>query len=304
MHELLLHCLPPLPTADPICSNDADDVDDAVEDKDGGADTNENDALRRPAYVHRLDQPTYGLLIVARTGSTARFLSRVFEERAESLVKRYRAIIHGHIEGEAGKASFVRSPQSGKECLTEYRIHQLRRHMASIGHPIVGDTRYGSSSSSTDDARISRSCCLFDTNRNRNRTPDAHPSPQQNCSSQPVIAMAMAMATPRPPGEGSSSSPPLLPLMLAAVEVVFPHPESIRDPQFCAKQTQIPNDKRPGRDADADAAVANRSGMDSTENYVLAEDSEHSFDASNGTLRVKIGMPEAMERIAASCSCN
>jgi len=124
--------------------------------------------------VHRLDMATSGLLLFARGAEMQRRLSQMFRER--EIQKRYVAVVAGRVELAAGevdlplicdwpnrprqKADFA----TGKPSLTRYRLlahdtstdntrmelepitgrtHQLRVHMAAIGHPILGDALYG-----------------------------------------------------------------------------------------------------------------------------------------------------------------
>ncbi len=121
--------------------------------------------------VHRLDMATSGLMVFARGEAMQRELSRMFRER--EVTKRYVALVAGVLENEVGEIDFpliVDWPNrpkskvdhdSGKPSLTRYRLlgiedgdsrvelepltgrtHQLRLHLASIGHPIIGDTLY------------------------------------------------------------------------------------------------------------------------------------------------------------------
>ena len=118
-------------------------------------------ALPRPAPVHRLDARTSGLLAVARTATAAASLGRQFQAR--EVHKRYRALLIGRLDGEG----VVEIEVEGRHALTRYaavehtrsprsdwlttvdlfpvtgRTHQLRRHMAHVGHPVLGDGRYG-----------------------------------------------------------------------------------------------------------------------------------------------------------------
>lgn len=119
------------------------------------------DALPWPRPVHRLDYSTSGLLVVAKTSSAQVFLGKAFEERTVS--KRYCAIVSGTLHS-SGR---VDQPINGQPAQSEYKVgttvpslrsehltqvalfpitgrtHQLRIHMAAIGHPIVGDQKYG-----------------------------------------------------------------------------------------------------------------------------------------------------------------
>ncbi len=123
--------------------------------------SSEYDALRRPLPVHRLDSPTCGLLLAAKTARAMVGLGRQFEER--SVEKRYRAVVIGRLDGEG----LIDAPVDGREAVTMYRAvrhasslrsgsltlldlwpqtgrtHQLRRHLALAGFPILGDAAYG-----------------------------------------------------------------------------------------------------------------------------------------------------------------
>lgn len=121
--------------------------------------------------VHRLDMATSGLMVFARGEAIQRELSRMFRER--EVTKRYVALVAGVLENEVGEidlplmVDWPNRPkskvdhESGKPSLTRYRLlgiedrdsrvelepitgrtHQLRLHLASIGHPIIGDTLY------------------------------------------------------------------------------------------------------------------------------------------------------------------
>ena len=128
----------------------------------------------RPRLVHRLDKDTSGILLVARTAGSAAFFSKRFSGRSAkkiywALVVGVPDIYEGTIEaplakqpGTGGEKMHV-DMEEGQPAKTVYRVveragnaaawvelqpftgrtHQLRVHMAAIGHPIVGDGKYG-----------------------------------------------------------------------------------------------------------------------------------------------------------------
>jgi len=128
---------------------------------------------RRPGIVHRLDKDTSGLVVAAKTDLAHRSLAAQFAQH--SIDRAYKAICwglpmprSGSISGRVGRSSSDRKKMAvvsrgGREALTRYRTervfgeraalvecrlatgrtHQIRVHMASIGHPLVGDRTYG-----------------------------------------------------------------------------------------------------------------------------------------------------------------
>ncbi len=125
----------------------------------------------RPGIVHRIDKDTSGLLVVAKTDAAHLGLSAQLE--AHSMEREYRAVVHGRMRESEGviDAPLARHPvhrkkmavvPGGRRAVTHYRVleqfprfcylscrletgrtHQIRVHMASIGHPLAGDPLYG-----------------------------------------------------------------------------------------------------------------------------------------------------------------
>lgn len=128
--------------------------------------------LLRPGIVHRLDKDTSGLIMVAKNDDAHLELARQLKDRQVN--RRYLALVHGRVHGETGliDAPIGRDPRdrqkmavvqkNSRYAVTRYRVitrfndytylelkletgrtHQIRVHMSYIGHPVVGDMKYG-----------------------------------------------------------------------------------------------------------------------------------------------------------------
>jgi len=129
--------------------------------------------VSRPGLVHRLDKDTSGLLVLAKTALAHAALVAQFQ--AHEITKQYQALVwgrlperEGEIDREVGRHPTARQkmsvhPRRGKRAVTSWRVrqefpgplslvelipqtgrtHQLRVHMASEGHPVLGDATYG-----------------------------------------------------------------------------------------------------------------------------------------------------------------
>ncbi len=125
----------------------------------------------RPGIVHRLDKDTSGLMLVAKNDAAHAFLSQELADR--KMEKHYRAVVFGKMKEDSGviEAPIARSKtdrkkmavdKEGRYALTEWKLmeqgadralldvhiitgrtHQIRVHMHSIGHPVLGDVIYG-----------------------------------------------------------------------------------------------------------------------------------------------------------------
>ena len=125
-----------------------------------------------PGIVHRIDMDTTGVLIVCKTDKAHNAIAE--QLKVHSITRKYYAIVHGVLKADTGtvNAPIGRHPvdrkkmsineKNGKEAVTHYRVlqrfrrftfvecqletgrtHQIRVHMASIGHPLLGDQVYG-----------------------------------------------------------------------------------------------------------------------------------------------------------------
>ena len=136
--------------------------------------------VKRPGIVHRLDKDTTGLMVVAKTDTAHRALSKQFAEKADGPLKRgYMALVwgvpdrpRGTVDAPLGRHAHARDKQTvrrgGRPAVTHWQVlerflgpdgkpvasllactletgrtHQIRVHLAHMGHPILGDSTYG-----------------------------------------------------------------------------------------------------------------------------------------------------------------
>lgn len=128
--------------------------------------------VMRPGIVHRIDMDTTGVLIVCKNDKAHNAIAE--QLKVHSITRKYYAIVHGVLKADTGtvNAPIGRHPvdrkkmsineKNGKEAVTHYQVlrrfrrftfvecqletgrtHQIRVHMASIGHPLLGDQVYG-----------------------------------------------------------------------------------------------------------------------------------------------------------------
>lgn len=126
----------------------------------------------RPGIVHRIDRDTTGVLIVCKNDQAHNCLAEQLKEH--TVTRRYRAVVWGNLKKDEGtvdapigrhptdRKKMAVAPSGGREAVTHYRVlerfgnytyiecrletgrtHQIRVHMTSIGHPLLGDEVYG-----------------------------------------------------------------------------------------------------------------------------------------------------------------
>ncbi len=130
--------------------------------------------VARPGIVHRIDRDTTGLLVVCKTDAAHQSLAKQLEEH--SITRKYYAIVTGNLKEDGtvdapigrhptDRKKMSVQPKTGRRAVTHYRVlehlqngcytfiecrletgrtHQIRVHMASLHHPLLGDTVYGS----------------------------------------------------------------------------------------------------------------------------------------------------------------
>jgi 23S rRNA pseudouridine1911/1915/1917 synthase len=162
----------------------------------------------RPGIIHRLDRDTTGLILIAKTDEAHWRLAGQFERR--TIKKTYLAIVHGNMELEsdlidaplginpkAREKYCVRTDQGGgkpaqtvyivKERFNGYtllelqpktgRTHQLRVHLAHVGHPIVGDVTYGGKAITMRDILGEKAALKIKNQKSKIKNPPSHDDP-------------------------------------------------------------------------------------------------------------------------------
>jgi tRNA pseudouridine32 synthase/23S rRNA pseudouridine746 synthase len=134
----------------------------------------------RPAFtVHRLDRAANGLILVAHSKNIAAALSALFRKR--KVEKRYRALVAGDFSGQPNPLR-MEQPIDEKEAISEFsllqvsddgsrslvdvqietgRKHQIRRHLAELGHPVIGDRLYGTGAEDGVDLQLTAFLLAF-----------------------------------------------------------------------------------------------------------------------------------------------
>lgn len=137
--------------------------------------------LKRDVFlVHRLDREAAGVMMVAHDRKAAALLSKLFLNRA--IEKRYRIRVRGDLE-KGQRTGRIEHALDGKPAITDFtalryepgkdqtlvdvrihtgRLHQIRRHFEMIGHPVMGDPRYGKNNKNKDGLQLTAYFLQFD----------------------------------------------------------------------------------------------------------------------------------------------
>lgn len=132
--------------------------------------------VMRPGIVHRIDKDTTGSIIICKNDKSHSEIAKQLKDH--TITRKYRAIVHGHFKESEGtivgtigrhptdRKKMAMNVRNGKEAITNYRVikefqqysyvecqletgrtHQIRVHLTSINHPILGDEKYGTRTS-------------------------------------------------------------------------------------------------------------------------------------------------------------
>lgn len=127
--------------------------------------------VMRPGIVHRIDMNTTGSIVICKNDYSHQYVADLLKEH--TIERKYRAIVHGRIKDDSGiiegpigrderdRKKMCINHRNGKEAITHYKVierfehytyiecqletgrtHQIRVHMASLGHPLLGDSTY------------------------------------------------------------------------------------------------------------------------------------------------------------------
>lgn len=129
--------------------------------------------------VHRIDREVPGVVLIAHSRESAARLSAIFQNK--EIDKEYEAEVMGNLH-DKGDSGTIKLPLDGKAAVTEFdvlsynrernssrirvhiktgRYHQIRRHLSMIGHPVMGDPRYGRGNKNSDGIRLSATALRF-----------------------------------------------------------------------------------------------------------------------------------------------
>ena len=136
--------------------------------------------MKRPVFlVHRLDRESHGIMLVAHSKEAAAKLSELFQKK--EIVKEYWVEVLGSL-GDPGKKGTIDLKLDGKTAVTEYevlshdvqknattvsafiktgRLHQIRRHFDMIGHPVMGDPKYGKGNKNREGMKLTATSLKF-----------------------------------------------------------------------------------------------------------------------------------------------
>ncbi len=149
---------------------------------------------RKVFLIHRLDREASGLVLIAHNSKAASRLSNLFQKQL--IIKEYHLVVLGNISDL--KCSKIELPLDGKPALTECKVlsydrqnntstikatiktgryHQIRRHFDMIGHPVMGDPKYGNGNKNLEGMKLSAVSltfhCPFSNKERQLRIPDS-----------------------------------------------------------------------------------------------------------------------------------
>ena len=136
----------------------------------------EKELKAEPYLIHRLDRETDGVVVLAHNPKAAKLLSAKWQ--GTLVEKIYHAWVLGEVEEDEGRINF---PLEGKKALTFYKVlekdedrsylelklgtgrtHQIRKHLEMLGHPIMGDPKYGKGNKNHEGMQLRASQLVFD----------------------------------------------------------------------------------------------------------------------------------------------